>query len=222
MANYRCIVLDHDDTVVRSSETVNHPAMLDALKTMRPGMTISYRDFMVKCYEWLDFPNMCKHEFGFTEEESAEEYEMWKVYVRTHIPPPYEGMKELLERFRAEGGLICVSSHSSEENIARDYQLHFGFQPDHIYGWELKEQRKPHPYTLEHIMKTYGFKPEEILMVDDMRTGFEMAAACGVPFACAGWSHADEAISIPMRKNCQYYMASVQELEAFLFDRKTT
>ena len=71
-------------------------------------------------------------------------------------------------------------------------------------------------------MKTYGFKPEEILMVDDMRTGFEMAAACGVPFACAGWSHADEAISIPMRKNCKYYMASVQELEAFLFDRKTT
>ena len=123
MINYRCIVLDHDDTVVRSSETVNHPAMLDALKIMRPGMTISYRDFMVKCYEWLDFPNMCKHEFGFTEEESAEEYEMWKIYVRTHIPPPYEGMKELLERYREAGGLICVSSHSSEENIARDYLI---------------------------------------------------------------------------------------------------
>lgn len=26
MLNYRCLVLDHDDTVVRSEETVNFPA----------------------------------------------------------------------------------------------------------------------------------------------------------------------------------------------------
>lgn len=222
MVQYRCLVLDHDDTVVRSSETVNHPAMLEALKTMRPGTTISYRDFMVKCYEWLDFPNMCKHEFQFTEEEQAAEYEMWKAYVRTHIPPAYEGMKGLLERFRAEGGIICVSSHSSEENIARDYQLHFGFLPDQIYGWELKERRKPHPYTLEHIMASYHLKPEELLMVDDMLTGYHMAQTCGVPFACAGWSHADAAISDPMRRDCKIYLDTISELEKLLFGEKTT
>ena len=32
MLNYRCLVLDHDDTVVRSEETVNYPSFLEALK----------------------------------------------------------------------------------------------------------------------------------------------------------------------------------------------
>ena len=30
MLNYRCLVLDHDDTVVRSEETVNYPSFLEA------------------------------------------------------------------------------------------------------------------------------------------------------------------------------------------------
>ena len=131
-------------------------------------------------------------------------------------------MKELLERFRAEGGIICVSSHSSEENIARDYRLHFGFLPDKIYGWELREKRKPHPHTLEDIMTTYHLNPQELLMVDDMMTGYRMAEACGVPFACAGWSHADEAISGPMRRDCKIYLDDVSALKKLLFDEKMT
>ena len=35
MLNYRCLVLDHDDTVVRSEETVNYPSFLEALKVLR-------------------------------------------------------------------------------------------------------------------------------------------------------------------------------------------
>ena len=34
MLNYRCLVLDHDDTVVRSEETVNYPSFLEALKVL--------------------------------------------------------------------------------------------------------------------------------------------------------------------------------------------
>ena len=41
MLNYRCLVLDHDDTVVRSEETVNYPSFLEALKVLRPGRTIT-------------------------------------------------------------------------------------------------------------------------------------------------------------------------------------
>lgn len=221
MLNYRCLVLDHDDTVVRSAETVNYPAMLDALKLMRPGMTISYRDFMVKCFE-KDFPSMCMEMFGFSKEEVAYEFELWKVYVRTHIPPAYEGIASLLARFRDAGGIICVSSHSGVENITRDYELHFGFVPDQIFGWELLEKRKPHPFALEEIMRIYGLKPEEMLMVDDMKTGFDMAAACDVPFACAGWSHADAAISSVMRNECETYLESVSQLGDIIFRQEIT
>ncbi len=216
MLKYRCLVLDHDDTVVRSAETVNYPAMLDALKIMRPGQTISYRDFMVKCFT-QDFGGMCMEMFGFTKEEVAYEFELWKVYVRTHVPPAYEGMASLLSRFRDAGGIICVSSHSGVENITRDYEKHFGFVPDQIFGWELLEKRKPHPYALEETMRLYGLKPEEILMVDDMKTGYLMAEAVGVPFACAGWSHADVAISDVMRRDCRLYFEKVEDFAKFLF-----
>ena len=221
MLNYRCLVLDHDDTVVRSAETVNYPAMLDALKLMRPGKSISYRDFMVKCFE-QDFFAMCREMFDFTKEEIAYEFELWKAYVRTHIPPAYEGMLPLLSRFREEGGIICVSSHSGVENITRDYKLHFGFVPDQIFGWELLEKRKPHPFALQEIMRIYNLQPHEMLMVDDMRTGLHMAQACSVPFACAGWSHADVAISSVMRKECEIYLDSVDELEKIVFRQETT
>lgn len=220
MLNYRCLVLDHDDTVVRSAETVNYPAMLDALKVMRPGMTISYRDFMVKCFE-KDFPSMCMETFGFSKEEVSEEFELWKAYVRTHVPPPYEGMKALLERFRAQGGIICVSSHSGIENITRDYTTHFGFVPDQIFGWELLERRKPHPFALEEIMRLYGLKPEEMLMVDDMKTGYDMAKACNVPFACAGWSHADAVICDAMQQACENYFTDISSFETFVFGQES-
>lgn len=221
MLNYRCLVLDHDDTVVRSAETVNYPAMLDALKTMRPGMTISYRDFMVKSFE-LDFGGMCAEMFHFTQEEVMQEFELWKIYVRTHIPPAYEGMSSLLRRFRKEGGIICVSSHSGVENITRDYLTHFGFLPHQIFGWELMEKRKPHPFALAEIMRIYDLKPEEMLMVDDMKTGFHMSKACNVPFACAGWSHVDPAISDVMRQECALYFETVAQFKEFLFGQNTT
>ena len=34
--HYRCLVLDHDDTVVRSAETVNYPALVEKLRRDHP------------------------------------------------------------------------------------------------------------------------------------------------------------------------------------------
>ena len=33
---YQCLVLDHDDTVVNSTVSVNFPAFLDTLRILRP------------------------------------------------------------------------------------------------------------------------------------------------------------------------------------------
>lgn len=219
LLSIRCLVLDHDDTVVRSAETVNYPALLDALALMRPGMTITYADFMRDCF-FKNFSGMCKDRFGFSDEEVDAEFELWKVYVRTHTPPPYDGMAELLQRFRSAGGIVCVSSHSGVENISRDYQTHFGFLPDRIFGWELREKRKPHPFALQEIMREFSLRPQELLMVDDMKAGLEMANACGVPFACAGWSHEDPEVSSVMRKAYGLYFESVDRFADFLFSEE--
>lgn len=118
----------------------------------------------------------------------------WKEYVKTHIPDPFPGIANVIRRQRAAGGKICVVSHSCNENITRDYALHFGIQPDDIFGWDLPEdKRKPSDYALKTILEKYGFRPEELLVVDDMKLAYTMAKKQNVPIAFAAWG----------RRNCR-------------------
>ncbi len=215
---YRCLVLDHDDTVVRSAQTVNYPALIESLHRTHPDRDISFEEFTRMCF-LHNFTGMCRLSLGLTDAETQGQFEDWKVYVRTHIPPAYEGFDRLLHRWRAAGGLVCVSSHSSVENITRDFRANFDFLPDQIYSFELPpEQRKPAPFALLDIMRRYHLRPDELLMVDDMKNGNDMAHAAGVDFAAAGWSHTDPMIVDYMRQNSDRYFTSVAELEAYLFD----
>lgn len=218
MVPVRCLVLDHDDTVVRSEETVNFPAFRAALKQLRPELTVTLEEFSRQCFR-LGFFEMCSESYGFTQQEQDVQLAFWTQYVRTHVPPPYEGLLPILKHFRAAGGRICVSSHSGLENITRDYQKHFGFLPDRIYGWEVgPERRKPAPYALDDIMAAYSLRPEELLVVDDLTTGLKMAESRGVPFACAGWSHHTPEIIDYMKRHCKRYLNTPQELDALLFE----
>ena len=217
MLNYRCLVLDHDDTVVRSEETVNYPSFLEALKVLRPGRTITREEFTRWCFS-PGFSALCSDYIGLTPEEIDVQYDMWRSYVATHIPPPYDGLRPILTRWKQERGLLCVSSHSARENILRDYRLHFDLEPDQIFDWDLGEdRRKPSPYALQEIMRLYDLRPDELLMVDDLKPGYDMAHACGVPFACAGWSHDDPEIRAFLRRFIDFYLETVQALEPLLF-----
>ena len=80
------------------------------------------------------------------------------------------------------------------------------------------EQRKPAVWPLEQIMKTYGFRPEELLMVDDLKPGYDMAKAAGVPFAAAGWANDIPEIEQFMRNNCGLYFKTVAGLSEYLFN----
>ena len=111
-------------------------------------------------------------------------------------------------------------SHSCIRNITRDYHAHFGVLPDAIYGWDLPEhQRKPNPYPLLDIMERYNLKPEEILVVDDMKPAYEMASNAGVPIAFAAWGRLEyPKICEEMDRLCDFSFRSTKELEKYLFD----
>jgi phosphoglycolate phosphatase/pyrophosphatase PpaX len=113
-----------------------------------------------------------------------------------------------------------VVSHSCEENIRRDYTAHFGVLPQEIYGWDLPEHlRKPSTYPLEQIMQHYGFRPEEILVVDDMKPAYDMCSKAGVEIAFAKWGKADYIeICQQMEELCNYTFETTDALEKFLFD----
>ncbi len=219
MLKYRCLVLDHDDTVVQSEKTIGYPFFREIVRQFRPGRDITLEEYLTGCHE-LGFANMCRQTYQFTEEELLKEFLAWKAYVREHIPEIFPGIDRIIHRQKAEGGILCVVSHSGKENIARDYRVHFGIQPDAIYGWDLpEEKRKPNTFPLEDIMEKFQVTRDEILGVDDMKLAWDMANKVGVKTAFAKWGKEDfPSLCEEMQRLCDYTFRRISDLEAFLFE----
>ena len=219
MLKFPCLVLDHDDTAVKSELTVNYPCFLDSLKKFRPGETMDYPEFVDWCFRH-EFTDFLRIKYQFTEEELLEEYRMWQEYSKTRIPPAYEGIREIILEQKKRGGLVCVVSLSSRENILRDYRTQFDVEPDLIFSCnDPRDQRKPNPYPLAQIMARYSLSPAQLLMVDDLPTGHQMASAAGVPTAFAAWSRQQSpGLLDAMSKLCDFTFHSTENLYKFLFD----
>ena len=219
MLKYKCLVLDHDDTVVQTEKTIGYPYFCYILDQFRPGETISFQDYVHDCHN-VGFAEMCRRRWQFTEKEQKDEYMGWMDYVLTHIPEIFTGIDRVIRRQKEGDGLICVVSHSSVRNITRDYDVHFGIQPDAIYGWDYPEElRKPNPFPLEDIMRRFDLKPEEILVVDDMKLAWIMAHPLNVPIAFAAWGKSEfPELQQEMHSICDYSFDRPAALEAFLFD----
>ncbi len=219
MLKYPCLVLDHDDTVVASEASVNYPCFLVMLDHFRPGAPKMDLDSFTRwCFD-PGFSELLRQNYNFTHRELEEEFQMWLDYASQRIPPAYPGIREVILEQKKRGGLVCVVSHSGRSNILRDYEAHFGIQPDMIFSWEdPPECRKPNPYPLEQIMQIHHLSPGELLMVDDLKPGRDMAAAVGVDMVYAGWSRSNAPeLGELMRSWCDYSFDSPWGLYDFLF-----
>ena len=213
---YKCLVFDHDDTVVNSTATIHHPCFESYLREFYPGKHCTLEEYFIKNFE-PGFVAMCRDEYGMDDAALAHESEYWREYVKNHIPVAYDGIREIMLRHKAEGGLICVVSHSFEDNIVRDYKANGLPAPDAVFGWSRPlSERKPNPFPLLEIMRQFSLKPEELLMIDDLKPGYDMALACGVDFAAVGWSADVPSIEAFMRQNCSLYFKTVAQLDEFL------
>ena len=216
---YKCLVLDHDDTVVNSTATIHFPSFIEYLKEYRPEMADRYtlNDYFIKNFH-PGIISLFRDEVGLSDEEMAEEEQYWKDFVKNHIPTAFDGIGEIIAEFKTRGGIVAVDSHSFEGYIRRDWKHNSLPEPDVIYGWDLpSEQRKPAPWTLFDLMRRYSLLPEEILVVDDLKPGYDMARGAGAHFAAAGWAYDVPEIEKFMRKNCDYYLKSVNDLGKILF-----
>ena len=213
---YKCLVFDHDDTVVNSTATIHYPSFVAYLEEYFPEKRCTLEHYFLKNFD-PGFIAMCREEYGMTDEDLQQEVRFWQDYVRTRIPQAYPGIREIMERHKASGGLIAVVSHSMDGNILRDYRANDLPEPDVIFGWEQPvERRKPNPWPLEAIMERFDLRPEELLMIDDLKPGYDMALAAGVDFAAVGWANDIPQIEAFMRRNCRVYCKTVEELDAYL------
>lgn len=215
---FKCLVLDHDDTVVNSSASIHFPSFIEYLKIYYPEKADKYtfEEYLRKNFH-PGIVELFTEEIGMSEQELAEEEKFWAEYVLLHIPTAYAGIGDIVSDFKAAGGIVAVDSHSLTRYIERDWAHNSLPTPNVIYGWDIpKEMRKPSPATLFDLMKRYNLRPEEILVVDDLKPGYDMARGAGCVFAAAGWAYDVPEIRDFMKKNCDYYLSTVEELRSLL------
>ena len=217
---YKCLILDHDDTVVNSTATIHYPSFIAYLEYARPDRVKDYtaESFILKNFT-PGIVSLFRDELGLSDAELDEEQGFWEKFVKNRIPVAYCGIRGILERFVGEGGIFAVASHSMTRFIERDYAENGLPVPHRIYGWDLpKELRKPNPFAVNELIREFGFSPSEILMVDDLKPGFDMARAAGIDFAAAGWGYDVPEIEAFMRAHSDFYLKSTEQLASLLFD----
>ena len=220
---YRCIVLDHDDTSVQSTATIHHPAHREVMRTIRPDQEpVDLDTWFLKNFD-PGIMGYLSGELGFTEDELRLEYEIWRRHTTATDPPFFPGFLPLVAEYRRRGGIVAVVSHSEEDIIRRHYAANTDvpeFMPDMIFGWTYDEsKRKPSPWPVEQIMERHGLSGSEILILDDLKPGMLMAEAAGADFAAAGWGHDISVIRDFMQARSVAYFHTVDEFGKFLLDR---
>ena len=110
---YKCLVLDHDDTVVDSTATIHFPCFIEYLGKYRPHLKDNYD---IDSYFRKNFDpgilSLLSDEVGLSKEEIEHEGEYWREYVKGHIPRVYDGIREIIDEYLTRGGTIAVVSHS--------------------------------------------------------------------------------------------------------------
>lgn len=217
---FPCLVLDHDDTTVRSTPEVNYPAFLDTLSKLRPGMEkeYNYEKFITACFH-PGFELLFRDILHFSEEEMQFEFDNWQRMVKLTAPSPVPGIDRIISRQNEAGGKVFVVSHSMDSNIRRDWLKGFDRLPERIYAWDEGEgRRKPDPYPLLDIMEKYGYSADQMLMVDDLRPGVTMSHSAGVKIAGAGWADPEGFLKNVLSRECDYYFTETKQLEELLFN----
>lgn len=217
---YKCLVIDHDDTVVNSTETIHYPCFISFMKMQ--GRDMENEIPIEKYLEYNCLGNIMEfylNKVGLTQELLDEETLYWRYCVNNYVPKAYKGIKEILTRFRESDGKIYVASHSESRFILRDYKENDLPTPDGIFGYDApSDLRKPSAKIIDSIITETGIPREEILVVDDLKHGFELAKNSGVTFAAAGWGYNVPKVESLMRDVADYYLKSPSDLSHLLFD----
>lgn len=68
-------------------------------------------------------------------------------------------------------------------------------------------------------METLGFEPRDLLVVDDLKLGLDMARSRGVDFAWAGWSDTAFVTREYMTEHATLKLSAPSELETLLMKK---
>ena len=104
---YRCLVFDHDDTVVNSTATIHHPCFREFLKEYYPGRDISLEEYFIRNFT-PGFVEMCRREYGMDDAMLV-----YKVYGNYKIAS--DGFADVAAEMRENAMVLITCEDESAE-----------------------------------------------------------------------------------------------------------
>lgn len=216
---YKCILIDHDDTVAPTSEYIHFPSFKNSLEKLGFKEVITFEEYINYSYD-PGFENLMTDILKLNEEKIKFIFDEWNKNTIGQIGIFYEEIKNFLIEFIQKDGIIGVVTHSRKDRIEKDYMYNLKFIPEDIYSWELgKDMRKPSIYPIENIKQKYGLSNEEILVIDDLKPGLIMAKNGKVDFLWAGWAYKNPCFLNEMIKNSTYFATNFYDFEKIVKEK---
>ena len=117
-------------------------------------------------------------------------YERWYTEMNGKHATIYPGVKEGLEKLRAEGfPLACVTNKSTRFTLPLLEMVGFAPYFQHVVAGDTLAKKKPDPAPLLHACEAFGIAPREMLMIGDSVNDTQAARAAGCPVFCVSYGY---------------------------------
>ena len=183
----KSILFDLDGTLTDSGEGIMNCA---ALALERLGIPIPPRDAL-RVFVGPPLHDTFR-QFGVPEDQVDEAI---RIYRSRYVPigkfenTPYPGIRELLEKLRAQGNRLYVATSKPEE-MAVEVLEHFDLARffEHICGASLDRSRIAKDAVISYLLQLHGADGQMVMVGD---TVFDVlgAAAHGIPAVGVAWGY---------------------------------
>ena len=183
----KSILFDLDGTLTDSGDGIMNCA---ALALERLGIPIPPRDAL-RVFVGPPLHDTFR-QFGVPEDQVDEAI---RIYRSRYVPigkfenTPYPGIRELLEKLRAQGNRLYVATSKPEE-MAVEVLEHFDLAHffDHICGASLDRSRSAKDAVISYLLQLHGADGQMVMVGD---TVFDVlgAAAHGIPAVGVAWGY---------------------------------
>ena len=131
---YKCLILDHDDTGVKSTPNIHYPSFVEALQDLRPNdEPITFEEFVRYWHYNPGFSSLCTDILSnFQREQNKSINKTFRKIYCVNGTRFFIFICRNHSKFKKQGGIVTVVSHSERSRIERDYSIHCGFVPDAI------------------------------------------------------------------------------------------
>ncbi len=219
MIKYNYVLFDLDGTLSESAEGIRKSLEYAIKKLGKPLPDLDDYTLYIGPPLIDTFRNVC----GFSEEDSQNGVELYRGFYEEkgkYKNKLYGGIKEVLEKLKAEGAKVAVCS-SKYEKFAEEIVELLGVSSlfDAVCGSTLDGSRKDKKDLIPYAVKALGGNPqtdrERVVMLGDTHFDAKGAKQCGVDFIAVEYGYG----SIDAMKNegAKIFAKTPSDLLSLLF-----